>query len=127
MKKSKIKPSHIIGFLVSFIILYVLYQLIAVRLEQLWFMILYFALLVSLIIFYVLYGKGYPKGDIDRSSLPSQWSENDKDIFIGECYRRRRLTIPALILIISLSLVFLFDIAELYFGDSIKALKFWER
>ncbi|MDY3846190.1 MAG: hypothetical protein SOZ62_04705 [Eubacteriales bacterium] len=127
MKKSKIKLTRILTFLAVFAVIYILYQLIAVRLEQLWFMIFCFALLVSLIIFYAIYNKGYPRGDIDRASLPSSWSEKDKDIFISECKRRERITTPTLMLIIAISLVFLFDIAELYFGDKLKELKFWER
>ena len=117
MKKSTLFYSFL-----TFAIVYTLYILIAVRLQQLWFMILYFVALCILILVYIWINRGFPQKEINHSSLPAEWSESDKNLFISECDRRRKITKPILIFIICIALVLIFDIIFLYFGDYIKKI-----
>ena len=114
------KKKDIISYLCSFAILYILYQLIAVHFEQLWFMILYAVIFVLAIGVFFIYGNGFPQKEISRDSLPPEWSEQECEDFLSECKKRRRITHPLLIIALAIGTVFVFDIVFLYFGDTIK-------
>ena len=114
------KKKDIISYLCSFAILYILYQLIAVHFEQLWFMILYAGIFVIAIAVFFIYGNGFPHKEISRESLQTEWNERECEDFIAECEKRRRITHPLLIIALAIGTVFIFDIVFLYFGDTIK-------
>ncbi len=114
------KKRDVILYLCSFAVLYLLYQLVAVHFEQLWFMILYAVIFILAIAGYFIYGNGFPQKEVRRESLPQSWTEKQCDDFLSECAKRRRVTRPLLILALALGTVFVFDIVFLYFGDSLE-------
>ena len=113
------KKSTVLSTLIIFAVLYVLYELIAVRLQQLWFMILYVSLLCVLIFAYFIVTANFPRGEVDPNTLPASWSQSDRELFLSECAKRRRIARPIIMLTVAIACVLLLDMVFLFLGKYI--------
>ena len=108
-------PAILTVFLMTALLL-IAYEIAIRLLWQPMFWIYFFAL-VALLLSYVVYNRGFSRTRVSRNSLPRTWSEAEKDEFYEDAARRKKKSRPVLFVIISLSLVFVYDIVALYFGD----------
>ena len=110
------KLPFILAVLLLTAVLLIAYE-IAVRLLWQPMFWIYFAALAASLIFYFAYNRGFTRTRVSRNSLPRTWSEEEKDEFYADAERRKTKSRPVLAVIISLFLVFLYDIVALWFGD----------
>ena len=116
LRRLRVALPYILACLLTTTVLLIAYEVAVRALFTPMYWIYYAALGLSLG-GYVVYNRGFTRTRVSRNDLPSTWSEEKKDEFFADAAYRKKRSRPLLILVISLILVFVYDIVALYCGD----------
>ena len=83
---------------------------------------LYFVATAVVGVVYFLYNRAFEGTRVSREALPADWDDAKKDAFFAEARARFVKSKPLLYLFISLCLVFLYDMIQLFLWDSLVAV-----
>ena len=105
----------------STLIIFGIYR-IFISLEIMAIMWIYLVLTCVLCIAYFVINQGFSRSIPTESDLPEDWDAQKKAEYIADTKKRRKKAKKILILLIPFFICFFFDIVELYYIDSFKAM-----
>ena len=87
-----------------------------------WLFWVYFGILLTAALGYVLYNRAFSDASCTYATLPHDWSHEKRVEFLAARDERKKRSKWLLTLIFPLSLTLMFDIIFLFFGDSLISL-----
>ena len=108
--------------LVNTVIFFGAYCLFVMRWNINWIFWLYYGILATSGLAYVLYNRGFAYDKLSESSLPGDWSDTRKKDFLDKRDLRKQKSKWLLTIIIPLCLTIFFDILYLFWGDFFTSL-----
>ncbi len=100
-------------------VIFGLYCYFVMKRGYLWIFWLYYAATAAVAIGYVVYNRGFSREHLTLSSLPTEWTQTQKETFLAERDERKKKSKWLLTLLFPLCLTILFDMIYLFFGDAI--------